>query len=115
MLLRSLTGLGQLCIHDFFSFVLLTFFSVKAMYIISNSNCAAFNKSVEVAQGLTTFFYLVYLGFKGGRGKWAENRNDRKIGTCGPGCGTACLFRSKEPDRQEILLTGLSAGMLAKM
>ncbi len=33
------------------------------------------------------------------------------IGTCGPGCGTACLFGSKEPDRQEILLTGLSAGM----
>jgi hypothetical protein len=35
----------------------------------------------------------------------------RIIGTCGPGCGTACLIGSKEPDRQEILLTGLSAGM----
>ncbi len=71
MLLCSLTGLGQLCIHDFFLFFL-TFFLVKAMYIVSNSNCAAFNKSVEVAQGLTTFLNLVYLGLKGGRGKWAE-------------------------------------------
>jgi hypothetical protein len=73
MLLRSLNGLGQLCIHDFvFICFVNIFFSVTAMYIISNSNCAAFNKSVEVAQGLTTFFNLVYLGFKGGRGKWAE-------------------------------------------
>ena len=105
MLLRSLTGLGQLCIHDFFS--------VTAMYIISNSNCAAFNKSVEVAQGLTTFLNLVYLGLIGGWGI-GENTNVgtiKVIGTCGPGCGTACLFGSNEPNRQEILLTGLSAGM----
>ena len=88
MLLRSSAGLGQMCIHDFFS--------VTAMYRISYSSCVALNKSVEVAQGLTTFFNLVYLGLKGG---WetVENKNGRTIkaaGTCGPGWGTACLFGS---------------------
>ncbi len=49
------------------------FFLVNAvMYIVTNSNCAAFNKSVEVAQGLTTFLNLVYLGLKGGWGIGAE-------------------------------------------
>jgi hypothetical protein len=83
------------------------------MNIVTHSNCAAFNKSVEVAQGLTTFLNLVYLGLIGGWGTGA-NKNVgtiKIIGTCGPGCGTACLFGSKEPNRQEILLTGLSAGM----
>ncbi len=64
MLLCSLTDLGQLCIHDFFY--------IFFWYIVTNSNCAAFDKSVEVAQGLTTFLNLVYLGLKGGRGIWAE-------------------------------------------
>ena len=65
-----------------------------------------------MAQGLATFLNLVYLGLKGG---WetVANKNGRikAAGTCGPGWGTACLFGSKEPNRQEILLTGLSAGM----
>ncbi len=66
-----------------------------------------------MAQGLTTFLNLVYLGLIGG---WetVANKNVGRIkavGTCGPGCWTACLFGSKEPNRQEILLTGLSAGM----
>jgi hypothetical protein len=56
----------------FFSLYCYHYFSATAMYIISYSSCAALNKSVEVAQGLTTFFNLVYLGFKGGRGKWAK-------------------------------------------
>jgi hypothetical protein len=73
MLLCSLSDLGQLYIHDFFCTL---FFLVKAMYIVKNSNCAAFDKSVEVAQGLTTFLNLVYLGLKGGRVIWAEHRND---------------------------------------
>jgi hypothetical protein len=65
-----------------------------------------------VAQGLTTFLNLVYLGLRGGWGTGAKNIGTIKIiGTCGPGSGTACLFGSKEPNRQEILLTGLSAGM----
>jgi len=42
------------------------------MIIVISSNCATFNKSVEVAQGLTTFLNLVYLGLKGGWGKWAN-------------------------------------------
>jgi len=65
-----------------------------------------------VAQGLAIFLNLVYLGLKGG---WeiVAHKNGRTIkaaGTCGPGWGTACLFGSKEPNRQEIPLTGLSAG-----
>ncbi len=78
MLLRSSAGLGQLCIHDFFSLYCYHYFSVTAMYIISYSSCAALNKSVEVAQGLTTFFNLVYLGVKRGEGKMGEN-----LGTIG--------------------------------
>ena len=89
-------------------FSTLFFFS---LYIVENSNCASFNKSVEVVQGLTTFLNLVYLGFKGGRDYGRKIETSRIRGTCGPGCGTACLFGSKEPNRQEILLTGLSAGM----
>ncbi len=83
------------------------------MIIVTYSNCAIFNKSVEVAQGLTTFLNLVYLGLKGGWGIWANtNVGTFKVtGTCGSGCGTACLFGSNEPNRQEILLTGLPAGM----
>ncbi len=51
----------------------LHFFLVNAvMNIVTNSNCAAFNKSVEVAQGLTTSLNLVYLGLKGGWGTGAE-------------------------------------------
>ncbi len=73
MLLRSSAGLGQMCIQDsFFPFIVIIFFSVTAMYIISYNSCVALNKSVEVAQGLITFFNLGYLGFKGGRGKWAK-------------------------------------------
>ncbi len=90
------------------------FVSVNVVMItVTNSNCATSNKSVKVAQGLTTFLNLVYLGLKGGWGKWANtNVGTFKVtGTCGPGCGTACLFGSNEPNRQEILLTGLSAGM----
>jgi hypothetical protein len=56
----------------FFPFIVNIFFPVTAMYRISYSSCVALNKSVEVAQGLTTFFNLVYLGFRGGRGKWAK-------------------------------------------
>jgi hypothetical protein len=82
------------------------------MYIVTNSNCAAFNKSVEVAQGLTTFFEFSVLGVERGVGNRGGNNGTSKItGTCGPGCGTACLFGSKELNRQEILLTGLAAGM----
>ncbi len=58
----------KLCIRDFFFvFFFQHFFRIEAMYIVSYSNCAAYNKSVEVAQGLTTFLNLVYLGLKGGR------------------------------------------------
>ncbi len=67
-----------------------------------------------MAQGLTTYFLnLVYLGLKGGWEKVANKIGGtiKAVGKCGPGCGTACLFGSKEPNRQEILLTGLSAGM----
>jgi hypothetical protein len=42
------------------------------MNIVTHSNCAAFNKSVEVAQGLTTFLNLVYLGLIGG---WETGAN----------------------------------------
>jgi hypothetical protein len=83
------------------------------MNIVTHSNCAAFNKSVEVAQGLTTFLNLVYLGLIGGWGT-GGNKNVgtiKIIGTYGPECGMACLFGTKELNRQEILLTGLSAGM----
>ncbi len=66
-----------------------------------------------MAQGLAIFLNLVYLGLKGGWETVANKsvRTIKAVGTCGPGCGKACLFGSKEPNRQEILLTGLSAGM----
>jgi hypothetical protein len=93
---------------------LITFFTYSfffALYIVKNSNCASLNKSVEVVQGLTTSLNLVYLGFKGGRDYGRKIGTSRIRGTCGPGCGKACLFGSEEPNRREILLTGLSAGM----
>ena len=65
MLLCSLTWTIVYLLFIFFPHI---FF----LYIVKNSNCAAYNKSVEVAQGLTTFLNLVYLGLKGGRGIWAE-------------------------------------------
>jgi len=40
--------------------------------IIMYSNCAAFDKSVEVAQGLTTFFEFSVLGVERGVGKGGE-------------------------------------------
>jgi hypothetical protein len=64
------------------------------MYIVTNSNCAAFNKSVEVAQGLNIFEFSV-LGVERGEGNMGGNiGTSRIIGTCGPECGTDRIERA---------------------